>query len=145
MVRAAFTEPWKGWTPDTEGAEGLDDEEPALILISGDLRARWVPAFFSDAAHTIAQVEREPGYTGGLAIASGPFNTTSCSVWRAYADVRRYAFGAGHHRDAMRRDRAEGHHRTEWFLRIRPLAERGTLGGAAPVARARAARVALPS
>jgi hypothetical protein len=34
----------------------------------------------------------------------------------------------------MRRDRAEERHRTEWFLRIRPLEERGTLNGAAPFA-----------
>jgi hypothetical protein len=31
----------------------------------------------------------------------------------------------------MRRDRANGHHRTDWFSRIRPLTERGTLNGAA--------------
>jgi hypothetical protein len=34
----------------------------------------------------------------------------------------------------MKRDRAEQHHRTEWFLRLRPLEERGTLDGAAPFA-----------
>ena len=34
----------------------------------------------------------------------------------------------------MLRDRRRGHHRTEYFLRLRPLAERGSLAGATPVA-----------
>lgn len=132
VTRAAFSEPWQGWRPDTEGAEPLSDDEPALILISGDLRARWVPAFLSDNARVVGQLNREPGYLGGVGVASSLLNTTSCSAWRSYADARRYAYAQGRHRDAMRRDRAEEHHRTEWFLRVRPLAERGTLAGAAP-------------
>ena len=32
----------------------------------------------------------------------------------------------------MRRDRADERHRTEWFLRLRPLEERGTLAGTRP-------------
>jgi len=34
----------------------------------------------------------------------------------------------------VRRDRERGHHRTEYFLRLRPLLERGSLRGAAPLA-----------
>jgi len=45
LVRAAFSDEWKGWTPDVTDACPLDAAEPALILISGELRARYVPAF----------------------------------------------------------------------------------------------------
>jgi hypothetical protein len=129
FVRAAFTEPWLGWQPDVTGAAELADEEPALVLISGELRARFVPAFFRDAARAVAHADGHPGYLGGLGVASSPTNTTSCSAWRSYADAKSYAYAAGHHREAMRRDVSEGHHRTEWFIRIRPLHERGTLDG----------------
>jgi hypothetical protein len=33
----------------------------------------------------------------------------------------------------MRRDVAGDHHRTQYFLRLRPLAERGSLGGTTPL------------
>jgi hypothetical protein len=127
--------------------------EPALILISGELRARYVASFARDAAGAVAHAFEHPGYLGGLAITSSPLNTTSCSCWRTYADARDYAYGPGGHRHAMQRDRARGHHRTEYFLRLRPLAERGSLDGAAPLASAlgqsssaiRAAATAAPS
>lgn len=134
VVRAAFSAAWKGWLPDATDARPLDDDEPALILISGELHARYVPAFAKDAAGAVAHAFASPGYLGGLAIASSPLNTTSCSCWRTYADARRYAYRPGGHLRAMQRDRVRGHHRTEYFLRLRPLAERGTLAGSAPFA-----------
>jgi hypothetical protein len=33
----------------------------------------------------------------------------------------------------MQRDRARGHHKTEYFLRLRPLTERGSLAGTTPL------------
>lgn len=134
VTRAAFTEPWLGWIPDVEGARPLDDEEPAPILIAGDLNARYIPAFLKDAGRAVSHAFEQPGYLGGLAIQSSPLNTTSCSAWRRYGDAKAYAYRPGRHAEAMRRDRANGHHRTEWFLRLRPLAERGSLAGAAPFA-----------
>jgi hypothetical protein len=134
LARAAFSEPWSRWAPRVEDARPLDDEEPALIVIAGDLHARFVPAFLRDARHAVAHAFAQPGYLGGLAITSSPLNTTSCSAWRRYADAKAYAYQPGGHADAMRRDRANGHHRTEWFMRICPLEERGTLNGAAPFA-----------
>jgi hypothetical protein len=134
VARAAFTEPWLGWTPDLAGIPPLHEDEPALIMISGDLRARWIRAFLHDAGLAVGHAFAQPGYLGGLAIQSAPLNTTSCSAWRSYADARAYAYRPGDHASAMKRDRAEQHHRTEWFLRLRPLEERGTLDGAAPFA-----------
>ena len=134
VVRAAFTDSWKRWTPDVTGARPLDADEPALILISGELRARYVRAFARDNAGAVAHTFDQPGYLGGLAITSSPLNTTSCSCWRTYQEARDFAFGPGGHLDAVRRDRASGHHKSEYFLRLRPLAERGSLDGSGPLA-----------
>jgi hypothetical protein len=133
LVRAAFSETWKGWAPDVTDARPLDPGEPALILISGELRARFAPAFARDAARAVAHAFRQPGYLGGLGITSSPLNTTSCSCWRTYQDARDYAFKPGGHVDSMQRDRARGHHKTEYFMRLRPLAERGSLAGTTPL------------
>jgi hypothetical protein len=132
VTRASFTAPWSGWTPESDGARPLDADEPALVLISGALRARYVPAFVRDGAKAVAHAWTQPGYLGGLAIASSALNTTSCSCWSSYGDARDYAFKAGAHADVMKRDRTRGHHSTEHFLRLRPLSERGTLRGSAP-------------
>jgi hypothetical protein len=134
VARAAFTEPWRGWTPEVADARKLSDDEPALILISGNLKPRYAPAFWRDGAHAVVQAFEQPGYLGGLGILSSPMNTTSCSAWRTYADAKAYAYKPGMHSAAMKRDRANEHHRTEWFTRIRPLAERGSLNGSAPFA-----------
>ena len=135
VTRTAFTAPWGDWAePRTDGAAPLTDDEPALILISGELKARWLPAFSVDAAKAMGQALGEEGYLGGLAIQSSPLNTTSCSAWATYADARRYAYASGRHQSAMKRDKSEEHHRTEHFVRVRPLAERGMLDGTAPFA-----------
>jgi hypothetical protein len=132
ITRASFSQPWRGWQPDTEEARPLADDEPALILISGQLKARFIPAFTKDGAKAVEHAFAQPGYLGGLGINNTPLNTTSCSAWRTYADARNYAFKPGAHADAMKRDRAAGRHSTEWFLRVRPVAERGSLRGRAP-------------
>jgi hypothetical protein len=134
LARASFSEAWRGWDPQVVDARNLDDDEPALILIAGDLRARFVPAFVRDAMKAAAHAFEQPGYLGGLAINSSLLNTTSCSTWRTYADAKAYAYRPGRHSEAMKRDRAEERHSTEWFMRVRPLAERGTLNGRAPFA-----------
>ncbi len=134
VVRAAFSAPWRGWMPDVGDARPLDLAEPALIVISGDLRARYLPAFYWDGGAAIRHAFAQPGYLGGLYLVSSPLNTTSCTCWRTYREARDFAFKPGGHFDAMRRDRAGGHHQTDYFLRLRPLVERGSLAGTTPLA-----------
>ena len=129
LARASFTAPWRGWTPKTEGAQPLAEDEPALILISGNLRPGGVPGFVRDSFGAVAHAFEHPGYLGGLALMSSPLNTTSCSAWRTCSDARGYAYRTGRHSDAMKRDRADERHVTECFLRIRPTASSGTLEG----------------
>lgn len=132
LARASFNDPWVGWRPDVGDHAAPADAEPLLVLISGELRARYIPAFWRDGAKAVGHAFTHPGYLGGFGASSSPLNTTSVSAWRTAADSRDYAFRPGGHADALRRDRARGHHRTERFLRIRPLATRGTLRGRNP-------------
>ncbi len=125
-------DPWSGWLPEPSGAPPLEDDEPLLVLISGELRVGAIPAFarYSARAYTHATAHR--GYLGGLGLVSSPLNTTSCSAWRSSADSRDFAFRPGGHADALRDDREHRNHPTERFLRLRPLATQGTLCGRNP-------------
>lgn len=134
LVRARGNAPWRGWTPDAGDAEPLSDDEPVLVLISGELRARHLPPFVRGAAASVRHANAQPGYLGGVGLNSSPLNTTSCSAWRTSADSRRFAFASGAHATAMRIDVSGRHHRTERFLRLRPLASSGTLRGRDPFA-----------
>jgi hypothetical protein len=140
VTTAKFSEAWRGWKPETANARPLDLEEPALIMISGDLRPRFLPAFLRDSASAVAHAFEHPGYLGGLALGTTPLDTTSCSCWRTYGEARDYAFNGGAHVDAVRRDRVRGHHRSDHFLRLRPLLERGTLDGSSPFSAAQGTR-----
>jgi heme-degrading monooxygenase HmoA len=129
VTRASFTAPWRGWEPCVDDARPHSDDEPALIVIAGDLRLGGLPGFMRDGYGAVSHASGHPGYLGGLVLASSPLNTTSCSAWRSYADAKDYAFAEGRHRDAMLRDRREERHVTEHFFRVRPLETRGTLNG----------------
>jgi hypothetical protein len=134
VTRARTTAPWRGWLPDAGDGRPADDDEPLLVLISGELRARFLPPFLRGAAASVRHANAQPGYLGGLGLNSSVLNTTSCSAWRTAADSRRFAFASGAHATAMRIDRAGEHHRTERFIRLRPLASSGTLRGRDPFA-----------
>lgn len=127
-------DPWSGWLPEPGDAAELEDDEPLLVLIGGELRVGAVPAFVRYNARAYARASVHPGYLGGLGLLSSPLSPTSCSAWRSSADSRGYAFRPGGHADAIRNDREHHNHRTERFLRLRPLATHGTLSGRDPFA-----------
>ena len=130
VARYDGTDPLRGWWPDPAGAAPLADDEPALVLISGDLRARTYVPFIRDGVAAIGQAFGHPGYLGGLGLQASPLNTTSCSAWRSYADARDYAWAAGgSHATAVANDAAREQHVTACFVRARVLASSGTLAG----------------
>lgn len=129
IARAKFSEPMEGWTPDDTGARRLGDDEPALVLISGDLRPSRAKDFLTYNVGAVAGAEANPGYLGGLGLQKSWLNTTSCSAWRSYADIRAFAHKPGGHMAAVKNDRANGNHRQDWFLWLRPLESSGELNG----------------
>ena len=130
VARYDGTDPLRGWWPDAAGAAPLADDEPALVVISGDLRPGAVLPFVRDGVRAIGDAFGHPGYLGGLGLISSPLNTTSCSAWRTYADARDYAWREdGAHAGVVANDAARDQHVTACLIRIRPLASSGTLNG----------------
>jgi len=64
-----------------------------------------------DGSRAAAPAPDAPGLLCDVGITTSPLKATSCTAWRRYADARREL--------------------SDWFLVVRPLAERGTLDGAA--------------
>ena len=125
---------WEGFVPACDAAAGLRADEPAVVLIHGVLKPRYLLAFMRDNAKVGRQLAAAPGYLGGLGLADTPLTTASFSCWRSARDSRQFAFAAGAHREAYRIDQAEGRHATELFVRFRPVRSRGTLDGRDPFA-----------
>ena len=129
IARARFTEPMEGWTPDDTDAHRLADDEPALVLISGDLNPSGIKDFLTYNVGAVEHAEANPGYLGGVGLQKSWLNTTSCSAWRSYADIRAFAHKPGGHMAAVKNEREHHHHKQDWLLWLRPLHSRGTLRG----------------
>jgi hypothetical protein len=124
---------WFGFTPGTTGTAPLRPDEPVVAMINGVLRLRYLRRFLRDSARVGRDLETAQGYLGGFGLADTPLTTTSFSCWRSSTDSRAFAFRDGHHPTAYKTDLAEGRHRTEFYVRFRPLQSDGTIDGTNPL------------
>jgi hypothetical protein len=127
-----------GWgiAPDLDAVRPLGPDEPVLVVISGDLHPEHVAAFQTAGGPAVAQANADPAYLGGVGLTSNGLDITSFSCWTSTRAARRYAFGAGAHREAKDADETLGWHdrATAFFGTFRVLEASGTLLGAAPFA-----------
>lgn len=126
---------WRGFVPATPaGVTPLGRAEPVVAMIHGVLRARYLPAFTRDNARIGRELTTASGYLGGLGLSDTLLTTTSFSCWSTVRQSQAFAFGAGHHAPAYKADQTEQRHRTELFVRFRPLRSEGSLDGRDPLA-----------
>ena len=76
-----------------------------------------------------------PGLIWATAMARPPFVAT-CSLWESTDALSAYAYGGDDpaHPDAIATDRAKPFHHRSAFIRFRPYASQGSLGGRNPLA-----------
>ena len=125
---------WPGLDADVPRSRHVEHGGPAVVLTLARSRlSRTVPFL-----RTSAKAERATAGAEGLlwatAMARPPFYAT-CSLWESSAAIAAYAFddAAGAHPEAIRRSIAEPFHFEQAFIRFRPLAVTGRLGGANPL------------
>jgi hypothetical protein len=131
---------WRGWFPDTGGAEPLLRDEPMAVMTYGVLRPRYIPRFALRNRQVIAGSMDEEGQIVRLALFDRPLSVCTFSVWRSKGDALNFAYGAGTLHKASIRPWLD----TPWgvknfFARFRIVESRGTVAGVDPLAEARAA------
>jgi hypothetical protein len=115
----------------------MDDDEPAVALTLGRLRALRIRPFLKASKPAERDAVGNPAVAAsiGLTRPAFPRLVSTFSVWRSAGAMREYAFGkAGPHQAAVRADRARPFQHEQAFVRFRPLASAGSWDGQDPLA-----------
>jgi hypothetical protein len=121
---------WHGWTPTDEGADPIDAADPVAVVVHGVLRRRHLLGFLRNNLHAASRAAHHPGHRGSVDVSSAlPFEHTSISLWKTRELAEDFAYAPGGHAPVVKHARQADTHRTGVFLRLRPLASTGGLGG----------------
>ena len=130
---------WPGVPDDLPRARSVEHDGPAVVLTLGRVKLGRALAFFRTSAKAEAAVIEAPGLIWTTGLAKPPFVAT-CSLWESADALRAYAYGAQAsdgdapaHPGAIAADRAKGFHHQSAFIRFRPYASEGELGGVNPL------------
>lgn len=120
---------WHGWTPRSDGAEPLSEDEPMVAIVHGIVKRGELLTFVRNNLHAASRAAHHPGHRGSIDISSDlPFEHTSISLWRTYALAQDFAYRPGGHSSGMKHSIKGRTHRVGVFLQVRPLAASGSLG-----------------
>jgi hypothetical protein len=125
---------WPGLPADIPSGRSTEYDGPAVVLTLGRFRLRRTVPFFRASTRAEAGVVGAPGFLWGTALAKPPFVAT-CSLWENPRALSTYAYGKNDpaHPDAIEADKANPFHHQSAFIRFRPYAVEGTLGGKNPL------------
>src|SRR5438067_9457452 len=128
---------WPGVPDDIPRGRTVSHDGPAAVLTLGRLRLTQALRFLRVSNKAGARVVGAPGLIWATAMARPPFVAT-CSLWESTESLSAYAYGPSDpaHPDAIAAGRAKPFHHQEAFIRFRPYASHGSLGGRNPLAEA---------
>ena len=111
--------------PLVDAERPVDDDERVAVLTYGRLRPRVAHHFLRASAKAEARAVDDPAMVRGTAMAAPPRTVATFSLWRTAAEMKRYAYDAGSHTDAMRAMRRHDFHSEYVFARFRPYGDAG--------------------
>ena len=126
---------WRGFDVVDRVAAGVDDGGPVAFVTRATVRARrWRP--FLAAGHRVSgEVAAAPGLLAVAGIGEAPLGRQATfSLWTSAAAAMTFASTSPHHREAVRRTRAEGWYGEELFAHFQPYRSQGTWDGRDPLA-----------
>lgn len=130
---------WGSWPglPEslpTERSVGDDLPGPFAVLTLARTRMSRIVRFLRTSQPAEAAAVTAPGFIWGTAVVMPPFFAT-VSLWESARALSTYAYGRSQpaHHDAIEVDKAKPFHRDSAFVRFRPYASVGALGGKNPL------------
>jgi len=125
---------WPGVPDDIPQGRTVEHDGPAAVLTLGRLRLTQAPRFLRVSNKAGERVVGAPGLIWATAMARPPFVAT-CSLWESTESLSAYAYGEDEpaHPDAISADRTKPFHHQSAFIRFRPYASKGSLGGRNPL------------
>jgi heme-degrading monooxygenase HmoA len=133
---------WDGVAPfgelprrsEAEEGEGEGEQRPLAVLTRATIRLRRQLRFWSLVEPVDGTLRDHPDLLLSFGVGQVPFlRQATLSVWRSGRAMREWAYGSEHHREAVRRTRAENWYGEELFARLQPLRSYGSLGGRDPL------------
>jgi len=126
---------WPGLPGDIPAQRNVDHEGPVAVLTLGRPRARELIRFLRTSAKAAGSAVAAPGMLWATGIARPPSFVATCSLWESTRAASTFAYGHGDpgHPDAIATDRAKPFHHESAFIRFRPYAAQGSLGGKNPL------------
>jgi hypothetical protein len=125
---------WRG-VDVLDGLEPGRADGPVAIITRADVAWRaWRP--FHHAGRPVSdEVRAADGLLAVVGIGEAPVGRLgTLSVWRSLADARTFSTSMPHHREVVRRTRAEQWYSEEMFARFEPYGASGSWGGRNPLA-----------
>lgn len=125
---------YPGLPADTPSGRSTDYDGPSVVLTLGRVQTLQIPRFLRTSAPAEQAVIDAPGSIWATALTRPPFVGT-CSLWESTEAISRYAYGRGRpqHSAALDEWRTKGFHHVEAYIRFRPVAMSGSLGGRNPL------------
>lgn len=119
----------------TERSAGADDlAGPFAVLTLARTRMSRIVRFLRTSQPAETAAVTAPGFLWGTAVVLPPFFAT-VSLWESSRALSTYAYGRSQpaHHDAIEVDKAKPFHHDAAFVRFRPYASSGALGGKNPL------------
>jgi hypothetical protein len=124
---------WRG-VPVLEGLSAGDDSGPIAVVTRADVRPRAWRRFRAAGPAVSAELRSTSGLLAVAGVGELPIGRLGTfSLWSGMDAVVAFA-GATHHRDVVRRTRAERWYGEELFARFEPFGSSGTWDGRDPLA-----------
>jgi hypothetical protein len=127
---------WPGLPGDIPSERHVEHEGPVAVLTLGRPRTSELIRFLRTSAKAAASAVASPGMMWATGLARPPSFVATCSLWESTRAASTFAYGHSDpgHPDAIATDQAKPFHHESAFIRFRPYAVRGSLGGKNPLA-----------